>query len=317
MLTPTGNQKPRRKEPKTILLAGILVALNVGLAMFSSCQSSRDSGSTVTGRALRFPTSDPVAFVRVLLDGKTADRIQVTDATGAFAMFHVPVGNYKVTYARFGVDLYTTNLVVDQNEQTYIVDMPPMEEGTNTLSGKVTSEEKDIGGAEIWVIYPGKGIAYTTTNDSGKYTFSKLPDGEVKILIIAKGYLTETFEDVKIGFEGTSKLEVELKPAPEVVTGRITGKVKDEEGDPIPGAYVGALPSGVIPSIYTPVSGETLSEFTGYTLELPAGTYTVVCTASGFAPQVKTAVVEENGEYTLDFTLISEETLWRMGTFAR
>ena len=106
-------------------------------------------------------------------------------------------------------------------------------------------------------------------------------------------------------------LDVELTLLPQTEPGTIIGVVRDEQGQPLSEAYVGAFPAGVVPSLFMPATIETLSSFEGYKLEVAPGTYTLVCTKSGYALTTEIVVVEPGAERTADFRLTSEETIWR------
>jgi hypothetical protein len=118
-------------------------------------------------------------------------------------------------------------------------------------------------------------------------------------------------DEIRIGFEGTRTLDVELELTPYIEPGTVTGIVTDEQNQPLSEAYVGAFTAGITPSLFMPATAETLSTFEGYELVLPPGAYTFVCTKSGFALTTKVVVVESGSDRTVDFSLVSEETIWR------
>lgn len=289
----------------------VLLLLNLFLAVINGCQNAQDSGSTVTGRSSAFPGNQPVAFMRVLLDGKSEDRVQVTDSTGTFTMYHVPKGEYKITFARFGINIFTKNLVIDQEDQTYIVDIPEVQAGIAELSGKISDSEGEITGAEVWLIYPDAGVVHAVTGGDGRYSLSNLPDGLAHVVITASGRKTKTLSNVKIGFEGTRDLSVELEKDPKINTGRITGFVKDKDGLVLKDAFIGAFPTNVVPSIYANTSEEVLTSLAGYAIEVPEGQYVLICLKSGFVPVYKAIHVAVGGDYIVDFKLTTEEDQWR------
>jgi hypothetical protein len=285
------------------------VLLVLALLIPTGCKNSNASGSTVTGRSLRFPINSGVPFVRVLVNGENALRFQITDSNGSFTMVHVPVGTYQVKFARFGVLLYSTQLVITENEQTYVVNIPSVEVGANPLSGIIMDSvtEEVIGDAEIWVIYPDGGIAYTTSDETGEYSLENLPDGNVTIAIITEDYLPMVEEDVEMGFEGDLKKDYELDVIPDFDGGIVTGVVRTQDGEILDEAYVGLFPNDVQPSIYMVARKETLSTTDGYALGfIEPGTYTVICTHSGFALDSELVIIEENQTYNVDFILDAE-----------
>jgi hypothetical protein len=311
METPEGALRFRQKRTGMVKPGPMVFCVLSVLLLGGGCVGARDSGSTVTGRMLRFPLGNGVPFMRVLLDGSEGDRLQVTDSTGGFTMYHVPTGAYKITWAGFGVSVYSQDLVVEQNDQVYVVDVPAMQPGTATLSGSISDVNGKVQGAEMWLVYRGLGMANVTTADTGGYSFDNLPDGETTIIVKATGHITKVLDEVRIGFEGVRNLDVELSLMPQIEPGTITGIVRDEQGQPLGEAYVGAFPADMVPSLFMPATIETLSNFEGYQLEVEPGTYTLVCTKSGYALTTEVVVVEPGAQRTVDFTLTSEETIWR------
>jgi len=290
----------------------LLMAMLLMFTLAPGCQSSRDSGSTVTGRAMSYPTGNSVPFIRVLINGESALRLQITDSTGAFSMFHVPKGAYRIRFARFGVELYSQDLVIDQDETTYVVNLPELSAGTNELTGMIEDSEGPIGEAEVWLIYDGGGIAYGTSNEDGQYAIGDIPDGDTTVIMLAENYQTQVFEDVRIGFEGTNELDAELDIIPDYEGGIVLGNITTEDGENLPDAYVGVFPKDAVPSIFMVAQAETLSVEEGYILvDVPAGEYTVICTKSGYALDTADVVVEEGGTHYIDFTLDSEEKIFR------
>jgi len=286
--------------------------LMLALTVSSGCKNSNASGSTVTGRSLRFPVNSGVPFVRVLVNGDNALRFQVTDSNGSFTMLHVPVGTYQVKFARFGVLLYSTRLVITENEETYVVNMPSVQTGSNPVQGVIMDSGTDevISDAEIWVIYPDGGLAYAITDENGEYRLENLPDGMATISVITDGYLPLVEENVQIESEGSLKLDFTLDVIPDFDGGIVTGVVRTQDGEILEDAYVGIFDNNVQPSIYMVARQETLSATDGYTLgDIPPGTYTVICTHSGYALDSELLVVEENQVYSVDFVLDAEKII--------
>lgn len=95
-------------------------------------------------------------------------------------------------------------------------------------------------------------------------------------------------------------------PAPDTTTataqtGTLTGKVMDEAGEPVPGATVR------VPELN---KGATTGIDGDYTLELPAGTYTVTVSFVGFQTSEVTGVrIQPNHRTPLDITLRESSTV--------
>jgi hypothetical protein len=295
----------------------LLMALLLLFSLAPGCQSSRDSGSTVTGRALSYPIGNSIPFIRVLINGDNALRLQVTDSAGSFSMFHVPKGAYKVRFARFGVELYSQDLVIDQDKTTYVVNLPELPAGDKELTGMIEDRDGSIGNAEVWLIYDGGGVAYGMSNEDGQYAIGDLPDGDTTVVMLAQNYQMKVIEDVRIGFEGTGELDAELDVIPDYVGGIVLGSITTEDGENLTDAYVGVFPKDEVPSIFMVAQAETLSTDEGYIMaDVPPGEYTVICTRSGYALDTADVVVVEKGTHYVDFTLDSEEKIFRETDFA-
>lgn len=296
----------------TSIMGILLMVLCCSFILSSGCQSSRDSGSTVTGRALSYPTDNSIPFIRVLVNGDNALRLQVTDSNGMFSMFHVPKGTYKVRLARFGVELYSQDLVIEQDETTYVVNLPELIPGTQELAGTIEDDNGPVSDAEVWIIYDAGGMAYGMTNEDGQYAIGDLPDGDTTVVMLAEKHMMKVIEDVRIGFEGTNELDAELDIIPDYEGGIVLGNITAEDGENLEDAYVGIFPHDAIPSIFMVAEAETLSVEEGYILaDVPAGEYTVICTKSGYALETADVVVEENGTHYVNFDLESEEKIFR------
>ncbi len=305
-----GNEKVWRL---TSLVCMILMVLAIALAVLPGCtKGSRGSGSTVTGRCLRFPIDSGVPFIRVLVNGENALRFQVTDSNGSFTMNHVPTGSYEVKFARFGLELYSTDLVIEENEITCIVNMPELADGIAELSGSVSDHLDFVGGCKVWIIYPDNGLAYAETDENGEYAFENLPDGETTIVAIADDHQVKIIEDIKVGFEGVYELDIEVDVIPDFDSGAVKGVVRNQDGEILEESYVGIFRNDVDPSIYMVAQEETLTTIDGYELaEIPPGTYTIICTHSGYVLESEPVNIEAFVEYTVDFVLDSDEDIWR------
>jgi hypothetical protein len=306
----SGNRNESRTSRPVIWPIFLLLVLNLLIASYSGCQNARDSGSTVTGRSLSYPSFNGVPFMRVLVDGKENDRFQVTDSTGSFSMAHVQLGTYKVRYAVFGLSVYTQDLVINQNDQVYMADVPGITIGTAPLSGTVKDDIGNINNADVWLIYPDKGMARTQTDPKGIFKFTNLPNGIASIVVQSAGHQMKVVESVKIGFEGVDTVDITIAKSKPFEACVLTGTIKDENGDVINNAYVGALPGGIALSIYSIADSELFSSNLGYKLTLPPGTYKIVCTKSGYVPKIKTVTVTPGNNEPVDFTLMSEENAW-------
>jgi len=305
-----------KKINSVALLIIAILLLNL-IAILPGCRMNvAETGSTITGRSVEAPSGDGVPFIRVLLAGDNDTRFRVTDSDGYYTMFHVPKGNYTMTFAWFGFELFSTSVAVTENDLIYTVGLPQLSSGLEGFQGTINDVNGSISNATVRLIYPSGAIAQTESDQFGAYLFENLPDSEGVIVVAqADGYVSQVIEDIKIGFEGTRILDFELNPvvAPEV--GRLFGTVKDKDGENLVDVYIGVFPAGTVPSILAIATAEVLTDETGFNIpKVPAGSYTVLCIKSGFAPESEIVVVENGGEYTFSFVLDTEEEIWRQST---
>lgn len=298
-----------KKSRSTILLL-LLVTLSlcVNLVVLNGCKVSRDSGSTVTGRGVRFPSGDGIPLMRVLLNGPEDTRFRATDSQGEYTMLHVPTGSYDVTFARFGYTIYSEQLVVDKDEETYVLNLPQLTGGVESLTGTITDPfGGQINGAEVWLLYDNGGLAYGQSAVGGNFAIDNLPDGNVNIIASADGFETAVYEEERIGFEGLRYLDVILEPVPDFVPGIVSGLVRNEDGEILSDAYIGVFLPGQVPGILTPAVTEVLTSQSGYLIDnLPEGTYTLLCLKSGYLLESELLLIEEGQSSTVDFELEPE-----------
>jgi len=300
--------KKQAIKPESAVRILLILLLALTLVYSAGCKESRDIGGSVTGRSVRIPSGEGVPFIRVLLNGPEDTRIHVTDSNGSYTMLNVPVGSYTLSFAWMGVLLYTQDLVVDQDETPYVVNMPQVGPGLNVLSGEVSGNTGSIPGAEVWVLYDGGGIAHVQADQNGEYIISDIEDGQVTVIARAPSHVDTTIPDITLGFEGTRNLDIEMEIiSPSIEYGAVTGFVRNAEGEILNDAYVGIFENDVVPSIYMIAVGEALSGPAGYYLDIPEGTYTMICTRSGYQMESELVIVEADGIAEIDMILTSED----------
>jgi hypothetical protein len=307
----TGNFSDSVSVIGKILVILLILTLSITLLSgIAGCnKSSRDSGSTVTGRALSMPGGTSVPFIRVQLNGVEAQRLLVTDSNGSYTMPKVPTGSYTLSFARFGMKLFSMPVEVTANDETYVANFPDLEIGLTSIPGNVRDFLGPIGNADIWIIYNAGGLAHAISDTEGNFILPALPDGNVKVLVMAEDHETEIMEAQRVGFEGIYRLDVVLNPTTPVDGGTVKGIIHGPDGVGLEDAYVGLFPNDTLPSIYMIATRETLTG-SGGSFELkdvPPGTYQAIVIMSGY--QLSSTLVIEEGQntYNLDIGL-NEET---------
>ena len=116
-----------------------------------------------------------------------------------------------------------------------------------SISGKVYDEQGNpIAGAYISTWSEKGGDGWTGTDSNGNYTVSDLPGGEYYVEVSAPGKISEFYDGV---YDWDKATLVKVTPPDDTPNinftleqgGRILGKITDEKGDPIAGAFVSAL----------------------------------------------------------------------------
>ena len=293
-------------------ITGVLILILITAAFIGGSggckKSSRDSGSTVTGRALAFPGQNPVPFIRIALDGARANRLLITDSDGSYMIPRVPTGSYTLTMARFGRAIFTAPVAIDVDGETYVVDLPTLSAGPSDIPGNISDFMGPIEGAEIWIIYEDGGLTFVVTDTSGDFIFEDLPDGDVGVLVMAEDHETELIEGQRIGFEGIFRLNVVMEPITPVDGGTVRGHIYGQGSEILQNAYIGLFSNDTMPSIYMVAVAEALADGNGYfeMADVPPGTYQAITIRSGYSLFSNLLIVENQNEYTLSITMADE-----------
>lgn len=181
---------------------------------------------------------NPLEGVHVFLFGPS-EPAAVSDSLGAFSfLFQVRSDRtYQIALRAEGYREHKLSLSKDDWLDDYLVelDVPLQRELTlTTVSGLVRSTEgKPITGEQIYLQRSQKKYK-TVTNESGRFLFTEVESGVGYALWLVPNGPFRQFrqEGIKIPAKGLDNLEVVLDP---VGFGRITGRVLDASGNPVPG----------------------------------------------------------------------------------
>lgn len=192
----------------------------------------------------------------------------------------------------------------------------PIEPSTSTITGKITDNQGNpITGAKVTIVETEE-YTFTLSEPAGEYTFEDLTPSSYTIRVEASGYITSQ-TSVFVESNETYTQNFLLTPkTTESLNSTITGKVTDNEGNPIIDAKVTIVETDE----YT----YTLSEPAGqYTFEnLTQGNYTIKVEASGYITAQTSVVAESAVTYIQNFSLTPETTeatqhfpieLWQLG----
>ena len=166
--------------------------------------------------------------------------------------------------------------------------------GANTTPGSITGHVTDSStGAAI----SGATVSYsggsTTTDSSGSYSFSSVPAGSYTLTASQSGYNSQT-GSVSVTAGAGSTLNLQLTPVSTTGSGGISGQVTNiSTGGAISGATVS----------YSGGSATTDSAGHYAFASVPAGTYNVSASHSGYFVLTKSVTVSSGSASTLNFAL--------------
>ncbi len=223
----------------------VVVCVAAALIAFGACVCSAEEAQTfaVTGKVL-LPEGKPAAGATVEARSTTrgADwKVAATAATGADGAFEMklPKGDY-LFYAASDSLVY-----LDRSEMTSVkadgkLSKPielKLEKGCNVEGSVIDSATgQPVGGVKIL----SRDGDHAESDASGKWGMVVNKGGKA-ITAVKEGYYWPI-----VNFrssDDTAKVKVEIRPG-----GTLKGRVLDEEGKPIPGAWVGTRNSGYFPS---------------------------------------------------------------------
>ncbi|MCW3976895.1 MAG: carboxypeptidase-like regulatory domain-containing protein [Candidatus Bathyarchaeota archaeon] len=207
---------------------------------------------------------------------------------------------------------------IDLTEYTAIMAYyaTPIEPSTSTITGKITDNQgTPITNAKVTIVETEE-VTFTLSEPAGEYTFEDLTPSTYTIRVEASGYITAQTSVVAEPDEIYTQNFSLTPKTTETVTSTITGKITDNEGNPIIDAKVTIVETEEVTY--------TLSEPAGqYTFEnLTQGNYTIRVEASGYITAQASVVVEAAVTYIQNFSLTPETTeplqripieLWQLG----
>jgi thermitase len=168
---------------------------------------------------------------------------------------------------------------------------------SGTISGKVTDAVTGatLVNAEVAALQGGQVRATTFSQADGTYQLLYLPAGTYDIRVTLAGYTTQTRTGVSVATAQTlANIDFTLTRAG-AMSGKVTGGRKA-----LAGATVQALQGTQV------LGAATTDAYGSYQIaNLPAGTYTVTASASGYQSQTRTGVSVSPGQTTsgVNFTL--------------
>ena len=211
-------------------------------------------------------------------------RTVLTDSAGQYSINDVPPGSYQVVASKEGYE--TVSLTVDVLSETAAVADFSLDEIPGSITGSVSSTKDGsaIAGAAVT-----DGTRTTTTDAAGKYTIANVPPGTYQVTASKSGYYSSSVTvDVVSG--GSAVANFSLSEIPGTIAGAVTSA---KDGSAIVGATV------------TDGTRTATTDATGtYNIaDVPAGTYQVTVSKSGYYSSSMTVTVVSGGSAVANFSL--------------
>jgi hypothetical protein len=234
----------------------------------------------LTGSVTDSSTARPIAGASVTAGGSSA----TTNGSGAYTITGLAPGTYTATASATGYTAQSTSVTLtggSTTTQNFALTPNP-----GTITGTVTDTANATPIAGATVSYSG-GTA--TTDNTGSYTLTSVPEGTYTLTVSASGYQTQT-QGVTVGPGATVTQNFALTAQTTTLTGTVTDA---STAKTIAGATVSAGGSTATTNgsgVYT-ISG------------LAPGTYTATASANGYTAQSASVTVNSGATTTQNFAL--------------
>ncbi len=280
----------RGVRPRTGTLWAIAALVAVALVL-GSCAGGNDSiprYGTVAGTVVADATSLGISGASVTVGGITT----TTAETGSFTIRNVPLGDQTYAIAATGFEPVQNGTVRVRANETSRIDarLSALPADAGTVHGVVTDA---VSGEPVEAARVTIGTASTVTSAQGVYTLAEVASGDRTVTFTKAGY-DDRQETVAVVTGGDHELNVTLAPK---TTGTIAGTVSD--------AATGGDLAGVSVSIETLGSTTTASDGTYLLPEVPAGTWTVRYTRTGYRDVERSVTVTAAQTTTQDVAMMS------------
>lgn len=262
--------------------------------------SDAPQGGVLEGTVTRSDTRQPLAGALVQLTGGagTIPQTQTTEEDGTFRFSNLSTGVYRLAVDRDGFFGFARNFTVTQNRVTTArVNLRVRGAELSTLQGVVTSNTGNRVRNVLLRLTGGETSASVRTNANGVYRITRVVPGSYVLDVVTEDFAGQNIP-VTIPAGQTVTLNIVLQPLG-ATNSTIEGFTVDNFGDPVPGARVQVVGG--------PVTGDfDLSDGTGFyrITSLPAGTYTLRASATGYENDTETVTVAQNQTARQDFTLV-------------
>jgi uncharacterized repeat protein (TIGR01451 family) len=303
--------------PHVAALAGLLFSTNPGIsaaAVAQRIQQTAQSPNTGWNQYIGYGVIDAAAALGGAMGPFTQGSItgQVTDVYGnPINAATVTAGNQSFTTAtdpstgdtnglfRLILNPGTYTVGVTQTSYSPVDVSAVVVAGADTMlniqmgvtygefTGSVTYNGVAVAGAAVEAVSGGLILGTAVTNSSGGYTLY-VPAGTYVLTGSAANYINAASASQNLSANGTVNVNLALS-----ALGTIAGTVTDVNGIPVPNAHIDFTNGSFSGGAVTGATG------TYATFGLPAGTYTVTASASGYASLSTGSVTVTNNVSTL------------------
>jgi large repetitive protein len=285
-------------NPLTVAAAPItqnfqLVGLPAGI-IISGLVTDSASGTPLAGAVVRLRTGG--------IGGGAVIDSAISAANGAYSIDSVDAGTYSLNATAAGHTARTiAGIVVAAANVTQNIELVGLPAGIS-ISGTVTDSARGTPLAGAVVRLRTAGGAGTLVDSAivaanGTYSIDSVQPGNYNLSAVAAGHTTKTVAVTAAAANLTRNFQLLGLPG---VT--VSGNVADSaSGLPLAGAIVKAMQAGVLVDSAIAAANGT------YSLDLPAGTYTISANAAGHGTKARTVVVT-NANLTENFLLVAGGT---------
>jgi hypothetical protein len=237
---------------------------------------------SITGQICDIQTGTPIVGASVVCAGISS----ITDSAGVYSLVDVDPGSQTINVSAAGYigGHVTVTVTVGKTTHQDITMVP--EVLTGNVSGKVSDAAGiGIGGATIVC-----GGVTVLTGAAGAYSITGLAPGSHSIEVSRTGYYPASGTvTIVAGQTATTNITLELIPT----TADISGTVRNEAGDPLPGVSVSIDDT----SLVTDTNGQYAL------LNVPAGTYTFILSKSGYITQTFNVTITAGIDHSVNSIL--------------
>ncbi len=247
-----------------------------------------EDAGTLTGVISNASNGSRIQGARINCGGSSA----VSNAAGNYTM-QVDPGNYTASVTANGFNGSQRNVTITPNQTTTenFVLVPGGGGGeTGTISGTVKEAGREVGIQFALVTCAGR---ETRAEISGQYVLREVPTGNQTVNASAEGFTSASLPATVNAGQTTPNIHFRLSRSGGGGQCRVSGSVRNAEGQGISGATVSAD------------SGERTSTDAGgsFQFDITAGQRTITASAGGYRPQSQQRFCDTNRHEVFNFVL--------------